>query len=85
LRPKYNDRILDVIYKTLVVIVMQIDVALVYIIEIENLTVNLPRLLVKKTVFLVLKPIIGSVELRLIIKTESLSFQVFRGSFIGGC
>ena len=71
--------------KTLVVKVMQINVALVYVIEVKNLTVNLPWLLIKKTVFLVLKPIIGPVELRLIVETESLSFWVYRGSFTGRC
>jgi hypothetical protein len=74
-----------VIDKTLVVKVMQIDVALIYIIEVKNLTVDLPWLLIKKTIFLVLKPIICPVELRFIVETESFSFWVYRGSFTGRC
>jgi hypothetical protein len=69
LRTKYYYRVLYVINETLVVEVVQVDVAFVYVVKVKHLAVNLPGLLVKKAVFLVLKPVICPAEFRLIIKT----------------
>ena len=46
MRTKYYYRVLYVINETLVVEVVQVDVAFVYVVKVKHLAINLPGLLV---------------------------------------
>jgi hypothetical protein len=57
---------------------MQVDVALVDVVQIEHLPVDLPRLLKQKSVLLVLEPVVCTIQLWFVREAERLAFG-FKG------
>jgi len=69
LRPEHDHRVLDVINQTLVVVIVQINVAVIYVVQVEWKAVDLAGLSEEELVLLVHEHVVGSVYLGLILET----------------